>query len=241
MRITRVYCCSPLQPQQAFDLPDNVIHHLGSVLRAKVGDNISLFNGDGYDYPATIEQISKKSMTVLIADKIKNLAVPNFAIHLAQCVCRGEKMDFVIQKATELGVTKITPVVSEFGNVNLKHDRWEKKIAHWQKVANSACEQSGRADVVTVNAPIDFMAYVETDLAGEKLILCPEVKALLPSDTMPVAVNLLVGPEGGFSHSEISAAEKNGFSKWQLGPRVLRSETAGLAAISVLQYHWGDS
>lgn len=240
MRLTRVYYGSPLSAEQTLDLPDDIIRHISNALRAKVGDKIILFNGDGYDYPATIEHISKKQLSVLVTDKINNVTAPVLNIHLAQCICRGEKMDFVIQKATELGVTQITPVISEFGNVTLKPDRWPKKISHWQKVANSACEQSGRADLVMVNCPVKFMDFVKHDFLGTKLILSPEANSPLETVSEPDTITLLVGPEGGFSQSEVNDAIKNDFLPWQLGPRILRSETAGLAAITMVQNKWGD-
>lgn len=240
MRMTRIYFFSVIQLQQTLDLPESIIRHISCALRAKVGDAIILFNGDGYDYHARIDYISKKKLTVFILEKSDNNTAPSLEVHLAQCVCRGEKMDFVIQKATELGATEITPIVSEFGNVILNQERWQKKISHWQKIANSACEQSGRADMVTIHMPVKFIEFVSQSFSGAKLILSPEENSVLEGVQKIDAITLLVGPEGGFSENELKVSERNGFLPWQLGPRVLRSETAGLAAISVAQHKWGD-
>lgn len=240
MRISRVFYPHTLQPQQTLCLPENITHYLATVLRVRVGDNIILFNGDHFDYPATIQQITKKALTVFIDDKIKNLTAPHLKIHLGQAICRGEKMDFVVQKSTELGVSTITPLISEFCNVQLKPDKWEKKQQHWQKIANSACEQSGRADQVIVNPPENYADFIRCQFTGEKFILAPKAKTTLLHELTPTQVTVLVGPEGGFSSDEINAAEQNHYKQWRLGPRILRSETAGLAAVSILQNVWGD-
>jgi 16S rRNA (uracil1498-N3)-methyltransferase len=239
MRITRVYLAHPLQIEQEFCLPEDATRHLVTVLRINVGEQVILFNGDGYDYLSVVTTAKKNNLAVKVIDKTLNLAKPQLNIHLAQAVCRGEKMDFVVQKATELGVSTITPIISEFSNVKLSADRWAKKVIHWQKVANSACEQSGRADLVQIQQPVDVHMFLQQPVEGEKLILNPTASAGL-SVKSASAVTLLVGPEGGFSDIEIKAAEQQGYCAWQLGWRVLRSETAGLATISVLQALWGD-
>lgn len=240
MRITRVYFSGLLAENSSIDLPLETSHYLSNVLRLSINDSITLFNGDGYDYAAEIITIHKKIITVSIKHKTKNNNAPSLHIHLVQAVCRGEKMDLVIQKATELGVSAITPVFTEFTNVKLSSDRLIKKVEHWQKVANSACEQSGRADLVTINQPVKFEQLIRQDFAGAKVILSPHENQAVSIKATITSVNLLIGPEGGFSEQEVKQAVNNGFQPWQLGTRILRTETAGLTAIAVLQSRYGD-
>jgi 16S rRNA (uracil1498-N3)-methyltransferase len=240
MRTTRIYTSDTLSPNSELTLGEAASRHLHTVLRFSVGDALVLFNGDGFDYLATITSISKKKTSVNITVQQINVGVPTLKIHLYQGICRGEKMDWAIQKATELGVSEITPMFSTYCNVKIAADRWSKKLQHWQNIANSACEQSGRADIVAINLPQEFAAIIDADNGQQKFILCPEVKNTLPVKEAMQACTLLVGPEGGFSAEEVKAAEAKYFCSIRLGPRVLRSETAGLAAISVLQSQYGD-
>lgn len=240
MRVTRVFVEQDLSVGSVLTLKDNTFQHIINVLRLTIGAQIILFNGNGYDYLARISRVEKKSFQVNLDERSENLASPKLPIHLAQCICRGEKMDFVIQKATELGVTTITPLFSEFGNVKLAGARLAKKLEHWQKVADSACEQTGRADRVLLCPAQLLVNFVNTENESLKLILTPGAGVATVLPTTADSVTLLVGPEGGFSTAEEQQALNTDFQAWQLGPRVFRSETAGLAAISVAQSRWGD-
>lgn len=213
--------------------------HIARALRMVVGDTITLFDGRGGEYPAVITAVGKHAVTVRTGDHLPGLAESPLAIHLGIALSRGERMDWVMQKATELGVACITPLRTEHCAVKLTAERADKKLRHWQQVVNSACEQSGRCRVPAVEAIATLEEWTQGTQAERRLILDP---GAADSDTGPTphSVALLVGPEGGFSSAEIATAGAAGFTALRLGPRVLRTETAPLAAIAVLQGRWGD-
>ena len=166
---------------------------------------------------------------------------PPVEIYLAQGIARGEKMDFVIQKAVEMGVTQIYPVITERCNVRLDSEREQKRLQHWQAVVVSACEQSGRNYVPIVHAPMKLNLWLDSVNADKKFVLSPHVENKLQEKmAQPASIAILIGPEGGLSDQEVSAASQHGFTALQLGPRVLRTETAALAALAVLQFQFGD-
>ena len=242
MRTTRIYHPDELSINVEIVLEKNAAQHVRDVLRMQVGNALILFNGDGRDYLGTIVRIEKKIVGVVLhATEERNTTSP-IKIHLAQGLCRGEKMDFVIQKATELGVTEITPIISEYCNMRLNKERLEKKQHHWQKVAASACEQCGRTDLLQVNAAIDFNTWIKRAFAGIAYILDPSAEQSIDRKTreIPAQITLLVGPEGGFTNSEIQYAISHHYHTILLGPRILRSETAGLVAVTLLQHLYGD-
>ena len=217
--------------------------YLGKVLRARVGDRLAIFNGEGPEWPATIVRISRNSVCLALGDSVEAGTESALRIHLVQGISRGERMDFVVQKATELGVKRITPVLTEFGVVKLDADRAEKRRDHWQKIAASACEQSGRTRPPLVDSPLALKTWFGTTpvSTGTQLILKPRAAMSLAGLPAPeTKVCVLIGPEGGFSDSEYDDAEVSGFSAVSLGPRVLRTESAAIAALSVLQSLWGD-
>lgn len=240
MRINRVYQAAQLKLQQTLLLDEDASNHLGRVLRMQINDPLVIFNGDGHDYGAVITAVNKKSIEVKITACHTLDTESPLRIHLVQGVARGEKMDFIIQKAVELGVTDITPVLTEYGNVKLDAERLDKKQQHWQKVAISACEQCQRAYIPTVHEPQSFKDWVVLAHTGLKLILHPYHSHSIQSLQADTRLTLLVGPEGGLSDREVTQAQAQGFTALKLGPRILRTETAALVAMSMLQSAWGD-
>jgi len=215
--------------------------HLTKVLRLRVGDALVLFNGEGGEYVARVAAVGRRSTRIEVGEFVEGERESPLELILLQGVSRGERMDYTVQKAVELGVTRIVPVLTERTVVNLKGERQEKRRAHWQGVVHSACEQSGRNRVPAVAALRPFAQAVAEAAGGLKLVLHHRAETSL--ETLPVPqgpVSLLIGPEGGLSAQEITTAEAAGFVPLRLGPRVLRTETAALAAISVLQWRWGD-
>jgi 16S rRNA (uracil1498-N3)-methyltransferase len=244
MRIPRLYVEYPLAVNAIVPLPDPVTQHVARVLRLGRGDGVILFNGDGHDYRGVLEAHGRGGMAALIASASPVARESPLAITLVQALARGEKMDLVLQKATELGVTCIVPLVSERTEVRLDDERAGKRREHWQRVVSSACEQCGRAVLPEVCAPIGIADYAAGQRMREatKLVLHPGVdtKGLKGLGAIAGEVILAIGPEGGFSERDIDALTQGGFVQLALGPRVLRTETAGLAAIAALQARFGD-
>ena len=241
MRLTRSYVALPLAPGTEIPLPENVAGHLVRVLRLQPGDACVLFNGDGYDYDARLVAAGKREARaeILAARPVKNESP--LRISLLQGIARGEKMDWILQKATELGVARIVPVDSERSEVKLDAARAEKRLAHWREVVVAACEQSGRAVVPEVLPP-QPLGRGAALREGRGFLLDPVATQTLASlqGNPPGACMLAIGPEGGWSprdHEQLLAA---GYEGLRLGPRVLRTETAGIAAISALQALAGD-
>ena len=241
MRIPRLYVPIPLSPDASFILPEEQSHYIGKVLRMKSGDQLILFNGEGGEYDACLTDIQKKSITVqtsLFRD-INNEST--LSIHLGLALSKGDRMDFAIQKSTELGVSEITPIISDRTELKLSGDRLIKKVQHWQKIAISACEQCSRHIPPTINTPIslnDWLTHTKSDISF--VLHHRTTKAIESFSETPNNIALLIGPEGGLTVDEISLAEENNFNALRLGPRVMRTETAPIAAISILQYRWGD-
>jgi 16S rRNA (uracil1498-N3)-methyltransferase len=202
-------------------------------------DTLILFDGRGGEYAATITAVDRQRVTVATGEHRTGIAESRLRIHLGLAVSRGERMDWALQKATELGVTDVTPLLTERTGVKLPPDRAEKKLQHWRQVIISACEQSGRCILPRLEPLTMFDDWVADTAAERRFILHPGSAGDL-SDAPVDGVALLVGPEGGFSGSEVDAALAAGFEALQLGPRVLRTETAPLAAIALLQGLWGD-
>jgi 16S rRNA (uracil1498-N3)-methyltransferase len=245
MRIPRVHLALPLRVGATVDLPASACEHLLRVLRLADGAALLLCNGDGMDYRATLGGIGKRGAQAQVLEALPNHAESPLRITLAQALARGEKMDWVIQKATELGVAAIQPVVTERTEVRLDAERASRRLAHWQAVATAACEQSGRARVPTVFEPLALAAYA-ADVGADaiRLALDPDGGSLSGAlggalqGTMPI--HLVVGPEGGLSERDHAQLRAAGFSGVRLGPRILRTETAGLAALASLQTLAGD-
>ena len=200
-----------------------------------------LFNGDGNDYPSEILAISKTSVLVLVSSQLSLHNESSLNIHLAQGVSKGERMDFAIQKAVELGVSEITPVITERCAVKLSQERWDKKHEQWQKMIISACEQSNRNVLPKLNSAIDLSAWQKQTTDQTKIVLSPRSSQYLSHMSKPQqGVRLLIGPEGGLSDQEIYTCEQTGYFAANMGPRILRTETAALTAIAILQSLFGD-
>jgi len=217
--------------------------YLGRVLRLAVGDEISVFNGEGGEWSATLSAMTKSTATLQLGEGYEAGSESPLKIHLVQGISRGERMDFVVQKATELGVKRITPVLTDCGVVKLDAARAEKRRAHWQSVAASACEQSGRTRLPLIDAPVSIKDWFGDKPAqvDAELILTPGATTSLAAVAAPeTKVCVLIGPEGGFSRTECEDAALAGFTAVSLGPRVLRTETAAVAALTVMQSQWGD-
>jgi 16S rRNA (uracil1498-N3)-methyltransferase len=242
MRLTRVHVDTPLSSGLELALPENAAAHLSRVLRLAVGDECVLFNGDGTDYAARITSMGKRELRVTVASGREVDNESPLAITLLQGIARGEKMDLILQKATELGVNAIAPLWSQRSEVKLDEARAEKRLAHWRGVVTSACEQCGRARVPGVAAPVSLsVALGALPAGGLRLILDPEGELALGTLSGDEAgIVLAVGPEGGWSLADREQLRAAGFQGLKLGPRILRTETAGLAAIAALQSRLGD-
>lgn len=245
MRIPRIYYPEINQNQKLISLNQESSHYLVNVLRLKINHPICLFNGtDPIEFYGSISQIEKKKITIQITNQKEILNQSPLCIHLFQAISKGDRFEEAIQKATELGVTEITPLLTERVDVKLPKDRMEKKYTHWQKIIISASEQSGRTIIPKLN---EIKKLSELDVQSNKdtlnLILSPYAEkklSELKSLKSISKINLIIGPEGGLTDNEISDREKNNFTPILLGPRILRTETAPLAIISNCQLLWGD-
>jgi len=221
-------------------LEGDAAHYVGTVLRMRAGQQLSLFNAENGEFSAVILNADRKGVTVQLADAVASAADPLLPIHLGLGISRGERMDYAIQKATEAGVTSITPLLTERCEVKIKGDRVDNRLKHWERIAISACEQSGRCRIPIVSAPIELPAWVQQERTGASFVLDHRGSAGFPQQSPPESVTVLIGPEGGLSEDEINTALATGFQSVRLGPRVLRTETAPVVAIAVLQQLWGD-
>ena len=250
MRISRVFIDSALQVGSEIELPRDAADHLVKVLRLDVGAQITLFNGSGGEYAATLSRLERRAATVAILSHDPIERESPLSITLMQAVTRGEKMDWVLQKATELGVAAIQPIEAERSVVQLDAERTEKRRAHWQGILRSACEQCGRNRLPRLLAPTSVqaacLAFSRESPAALRLTLEPSAAATLDSSTFLTAaraarsVAILIGPEGGWSDAELQCAADAGFDGIHLGPRVLRTETAAIAAVAASQAIAGD-
>jgi len=241
MRIPRIYTDQPLVAQDICELGKEAARHLVTVLRLKPGQPVCLFNGQGGEYSGEIVAASSKSVTVRTANYNPDNRQSPLRTLLGIGISRAERFEWVLQKATELGVTEIFPLYTERTEVKLKGDRENKKQARWQQVLASACEQCGRNLVPVLHNSQPLQDWLCTE-ADARLLLHHRTTANLQSLSAetPASVALLIGPEGGLSPSEIETGLASGFQAIALGPRVLRTETAPLAALSVIQWLWGD-
>ena len=224
-------------------LPSQAAEHVARVLRMNPGDALTVFNGDGYDYTATLIAVGKRDVTLRIDGRESVANESPLRLTLAQGVARGEKMDLIVQKATELGVARIVPLFTERSEVKLEPSRAEKRLLHWRAVAASACEQSGRVRVPEVLAALPLQAWLDSlaDDGVQRLALLPEGTLRARELRFGEAGGLLVvGPEGGLGDRDSAALQDAGFAGLRLGPRILRTETAGLAALAALQALHGD-
>ncbi|MGB0466429.1 MAG: 16S rRNA (uracil(1498)-N(3))-methyltransferase [Pontibacterium sp.] len=240
MRMPRFYEQQPLTEGALIDLSDPVVQHVCKALRMRTGDALILFNGDGHEYQARLETVEKRRARALIQQRHSPLTESSLDIRIGQSLSRGERMDYAIQKATEMGMQQMTPLFSARCEVRLSTERQDKRIRHWQQVALSACEQSGRCAVPEIQAPLPLKQWIEQEDAELKLVLHHHSAQPLGEFQKPASVALLIGPEGGLSEEEVTLALDNGFKPVALGPRVMRTETAPVATLALLQYLWGD-
>jgi len=236
----RIYFDAEWQCGQELILSAVVTHRILHVLRLKAGDRLVLFNSADGEFQAAITAIKKNSCSVAIEKFIQKNVESPLRIHLGQAISRGEKMDYTIQKATELGVTAITPLFSEHCNVKLDEERVAKRLEHWQATAIAASEQSGRCFIPKIFPAENLEQWLPKAPSGTRIILDHRSPNQIKNILLTNEITLLVGPEGGFSDNEILLAKQNNFIPVQLGPRILRTETAALAAISALQVLQGD-
>lgn len=239
MRVSRFYLDAALDQGEQL-LEGDLAHYISRVLRLGPGAPVQIFNGTGQEWPGSVLEAGKRQVRIALEAPAPGLAESPLKVHLGQAMSRGERMDWAIQKAVELGVAEITPLFTERCEVRLQGERADKRQQHWQQIAVSACEQCGRSVVPIVHPPLalaEWLGRLETDL---KLVLHHRTTQSLASLATPQTLGLLIGPEGGLSATEIDQAEAAGFHAARFGPRVLRTETAPVVALSIVQQLWGD-
>ncbi|MDX1810554.1 MAG: 16S rRNA (uracil(1498)-N(3))-methyltransferase [Gammaproteobacteria bacterium] len=244
MRTLRFYIPQDLSVGDKFQAPENVSRHILQVLRLRLNDEVTLFNGNNVEYLAVISDISKKKLLLEIRQQQEISRESKTKIHLVQSISKGDRMDWVVQKAVELGVSSIQPVISHRTVVNLSSERGEKKLRHWQGIAIAACEQCGRnhlPEILPIVSLESLLPKFAEDKQSHKLILNPySEQRIQTTDFNMDSFVLLVGPEGGLDDQEVSAVEQAGFNSYKMGPRILRTETAAISCITLLQALQGD-
>lgn len=243
MSTLRLFSPVQLRPNADVSLGGEQARYVGRVLRLRPGDALTLFDGSGGEYPATIDRVTKQELSLSVGDHVARNAESPLKTRLVQGISRGDRMDFVVQKATELGVHRISPVLTEFSVVRFDEERAAKRHMHWQKIAQNACEQCKRNIVPLIDAPQSLNDWFadNRDMNGPGLVLRADALEVMPAVAPPGGeLTILVGPEGGFSDTEQQRAAHAGLRAVTLGPRVLRTETAALAALSIAQATWGD-
>ncbi|SHI76060.1 16S rRNA (uracil(1498)-N(3))-methyltransferase [Cycloclasticus pugetii] len=241
MRISRLFVEQDLVEGAAVTLEADAAHYLRNVLRLKKGFQLTVFNGQGGEYAATVQEVHRKAV-VLELGAWRNVELESpLQIELGLSVSRGERMDVAIQKATELGVAVITPVITQYCVVKLTEERRLQRHQHWQNIVYRACEQCGRNKPPILNVTMDLAQWLNTELAASRIIFEPGKADTLRNYPKPNdAVAVLIGPEGGFSEQEVLDAQEVNFSALGFGPRVVRNETAAIASIAAMQVLWGD-
>ena len=240
MRTTRVYIDQEIDTAKDLELTGQVNHYLLNVLRLKTASKVTLFNGNGHEYSAELVDVSRKRTRLQILGRSEQEALPRLNIHLGIGLSKGDRFDWAIQKATELGVSSITPLITEFSTLKISSDRLEKKHHHWLGIMQSACEQSGRCYLPEIKLPETLIDWINHSSNALKLVLNPHQGQSLHSQTCDKDLTILVGPEGGLSEKEIKSANDHDFISIKLGNLVLRTETAPVAAIAAAQTLWGS-
>ncbi|MFL0797482.1 MAG: 16S rRNA (uracil(1498)-N(3))-methyltransferase [Cellvibrionaceae bacterium] len=241
MRIPRIYSNQSLTSGSVIELDESASRHLLKVLRLDIGRELILFNGEGGEYTAEITATTKKVATVTLGEFSEENRQSPLNTHLAIGISRGDRFDWVLQKATELGVTQITPLFTERCEVKLKADRLEKKLESWRQITLSACEQCQRNIPPVFNNAMSFADFLAQDDSELKLVLHHRSEKTLQEMSQSLgSVSLLIGPEGGLSEEEIQQADGKGYEHLTIGPRVFRTETAPIVVLSLLQQQWGD-
>ncbi len=236
----RFFCPDGLLPDSDMALPAAVAHHAERVLRLAVGEAVTLFDGRGGECAATLLALGRQPLARL-GPRLEVEREAPLAVTLVQALASGDKMDWIVQKAVELGAVAVQPVAAERSVLKLAGERAGKRVAHWQQIAVAACEQSGRNRVPAVGEIVPLAKYLAQDGNGTRMILAPGADGALARKTPPPGpLAILIGPEGGWSPAELQLAARAGCAPLALGPRVLRTETAGLAALAAIQTLWGD-
>lgn len=239
MRTARVYIEQTLYADSEIELDERATRYVTQALRLHVGQPLILFDGSGRDYEATLLTGSRRRCRAQLGSAHPPEPPPGLAVHLGLGISRGERMDFAIQKSVELGVAAITPLLTARSAVRLDEARREKRLGHWQGIVISACEQSGRSRLPAIDPPTDLASWLENCRGG--LLLHPRAERSMAALPPPGAlINLLIGPEGGLDDAEQVLAMAKGYEAVRLGPRVLRTETAPIAALAAIQVLWGD-
>ncbi len=240
MRVPRIYHTAPISAAGPLTLDQRAARYLAHVLRLQANNQVVVFDGRGGEWQAVITQLAKKSLQLELQKFSPINRSSPLNIHLGIGLSRGERMDWIVQKATELGVHAITPLLTERCAVKLQAERLVKRMQHWRGVSISACEQSGLNIIPQLHEPVSSAAWASRNSADMKLVLHPEAGQRLNPNAAPQSALLAIGPEGGFSDQEVQQLGAAEFTALCLGERVLRTETAPLAALSILQYRWGD-
>ena len=242
MRLTRVYVEAPVTAGKRVVVEGSAVNHITRVLRLRSGDALTVFDGSGGEFGARIEEFRKDAVVVAVEEHRPLDRESPLTLTLAQGISRGERMDWIIQKATELGASKIVPLFTKRSMVRLDERQAERKIQHWRAIAVAACEQCGRNKVPELVTPIDFFDVLPADSSGATRLLLSPTGDLRIEDLQDTAkaITVLIGPEGGLEDVEQEAALAAGFKAVRLGPRVLRTETAAIAALTIIQHHFGD-
>ncbi|NVK58408.1 MAG: 16S rRNA (uracil(1498)-N(3))-methyltransferase [Alteromonadaceae bacterium] len=241
MRIPRLYHAGIIAVDSEITLHADTAHHVANVLRLKNGHPVVLFNGDGNEYSATVVLAQRRQVIIEVDSKLAIDPQSSLPLHLGQGVSKGDRMDWVLQKATELGASDITPLITERCPVKLDEKRWQKKFQQWQKIIQGACEQCGRNTLPTLHPVISLQDWLSDSTQQTRLVLAPGSQQRLTQ----LAANhkgyrLLIGPEGGLSDAEVHQSQEAGYTACSLGPRILRTETAALSGLSILQATFGD-
>jgi 16S rRNA (uracil1498-N3)-methyltransferase len=242
--MNRFYHSKPININETIVMDDFAAYHALKVMRLKINDHLILFNGDGSDYTGQVIRIRKRQVEVSIKSKKKIKNESNLRVILLQALTSSEKMDLVIQKTTELGISEIQPIVCERSIVKIKNEKLEKKLSHWRQVSIAACEQCGRAKIPTIHKPENIIKYLEKIAESDKdtkIILSPDATQSI--DNIPKIkqdIKVLIGPEGDFTNQELDLSIQKGFTAIKMGPRILRTETVPITILSILQYKYGD-
>lgn len=241
MRIPRFYCPIDLQAPSPLELPESTFHHAIQVLRLQVGESLILFNGrESGEYLARIEQVSRRSATIQI-DSFQSVQRESaFPITLALAIIKPDKMDIALQKAVELGITAIQPLLTERSVVRVIKDKQDKKLQHWEGILIAACEQSGRTSVPTLYEPMTLNDYLNQATSYERIVLSPTAQQGLANPFKATGLELIIGPEGGFTDEELVLCRQYKVREASLGPRILRAETACISALTLIQHYYGD-
>ena len=241
MRIPRVYIEKKITSEEVIPLSEDKTHHILRVLRLNVGDQLKLFDNSGFEYNASIIEKEKKTILIEVGERRSFEDKVKLEIILCLAVLHGSQMDFSIQKAVELGVKSVIPIISEFSNVKLAGNQMKNKMLHWEKIIIGAAEQCGRNILTNLQNPISFRDCINIENDSTKIILHPYVELTMSKINLKNnKIYLMIGPEGGFSNSEIQEAIDNSFIPINLGPRVLRTETAVVCSLGNAQQLWGD-